>query len=252
MLRGANVEAMTFDISSAPIVFLAWERGLGLPADSLLTGAGHGRICHPVPAQTLTFVRLWDQSILTGPKHLLAAADAYDDDELSDHSTMLRLTRHDGGRGLGTQALYYADDLALHQPQDTVHVATGPEQAAALESLCPPDDANDVALASREHKFTVMESGAPDAGPVACSAYGEYQGLLAQLGTLVAPDFRRKGVGSLATSIAAHEALAAGLIVQWQADINNAGAHALATSMGLNVAGLQTQVSLQAHQTPHK
>ncbi|WP_449373876.1 GNAT family N-acetyltransferase [Arthrobacter psychrolactophilus] len=70
--------------------------------------------------------------------------------------------------------------------------------------------------------------------------------MLARLGTLVAPESRRQGLGRLATSIAAHEALAAGLIVQWQADINNAPAHALAASMGLSVAGLQTRISLQS------
>ncbi len=236
---------MTFDLTSAPIVLLAWERGLELPAHSLLGASGGNRLTHAVDSPSLMFLRLWDKSLLAGPAHLLAAAQAYDDDELSDHATMLRLTRHDGGRGLGTEALYYADELPLHQPDHTVHVSTAPEQAAALQALCPPDDVNDVALAGREHQFTLMESGTPDAGPVACSAYAEYAGLLARLGTLVAPKFRRQGVGLLTTSIAAHEALAAGLIVQWQADVNNAGAHALALSLGLSVAGLQTQVSLQ-------
>ena len=243
---------MTFDLASAPIVFLAWERGLGLPADSLLVGASKGRMTHAVDSPQLTFIRLWDQSILAGPQHLLKAAEAYDDDELSDHSTMLRLTRYDGGRGLGTQALYYADELEFLQPVQTVHIATGSEPATALESLCPPDDVNDVGLSLREHKFTLMQSGTSDAGPVACSAYLEYQGLLAQLGTLVAPDFRRQGAGRLATSIAAQEALTAGLIVQWRADINNFAAHSLATSTGFSVAGLQTQVALQTRQTPHK
>ncbi|MFQ4148196.1 GNAT family N-acetyltransferase [Arthrobacter sp. LAPM80] len=235
---------MTFDLASAPIVFLAWERGLQLPAGSLLADRADTRVTHAVAGPTLTFLRLWDTSILVGPEHLLAAAEAFDDDELSDHSTMLRLTRDHGGRGLGTEALYYADDLELHQPEQTVHVSSGPEQAALLESLCPPDDVNDVGLSGREHKFTIMASGMPGSGPLACSAYAEYEGLLARLGTLVAPEFRRQGQGRLATSIAAHEALAAGLIVQWSADIHNAGAHALATSLGLNVAGLRTQVSL--------
>lgn len=243
---------MTFDLSSSPIVRLAWERGLNLPADSLVNGNQSGRITHAIQGRSLTFIRLWDQSILTGPEHLLDMAEALDDDELSDHSIMLRLTKNDGGRGLGTQALYYADDLALHQPAGTVHVSSSPEAAQALEALCPPDDVNDVGLAHRAHKFTLMAHGESDADPVACSAYAEYQGLLAQLGTLVAPAFRRHGLGRLATSIAAHEALAAGLIVQWQADINNAAAHALATSMGFSVAGLQTQVSLHPDQTQRK
>ncbi|WP_207343497.1 GNAT family N-acetyltransferase [Arthrobacter sp. E3] len=237
---------MTFDLASAPIVFLAWERGLGLPADSLLVGAEKVRITHVSNSPQLTFIRLWDQSILTGPEHLLTAAEAYDDDELSDHSTMLRLTRYDGGRGLGTQGLYYADDFAVLQPAHTVHVATGPGPVPVLESRCPPDDVNDVRLTLREHQFTVMDSGTSDAGPIACSAYAEYQGLIAQIGTLVAPEHRRQGAGRLATSIAAQEALGAGLIAQWRADINNSAAHALAISLGFSVAGLQTQVALQA------
>lgn len=243
---GATVEAMTFDLSSAPIVFLAWERGLQLPADSLLVAADGSRITHATDAPTLTFLRLWDKAVLTGPAELLAAAEALSDDELSDHATMMRLTRDYSGKGFGTEALYYADDLELHQPEDTVHVSTGLGPITVLEALCPPDDVNEVGLARLAHSFTIMTSGESDAVPLACSAYGEYQGLLARLGTLVAPESRRQGLGRLATSIAAHEALAAGLIVQWQADINNAPAHALAASLGLSVAGLQTRISLQS------
>ncbi len=240
---------MTFEQSSAPIVLLAWERGLGLPAGSLVSENPNGRLTQEVASAELSFLRLWDHSILTGPAHLLAAAEDFDDDELTSHSTMLGLTKSDGGRGLGAQALYYADDLELHQPEHTVHVSTGAAQAAALDSLCPPDDVNGVGLWDREHKFTVMDSGEPDAGPLACSAYAEHQGLLAGLGTLVAPAARRQGLGRLATSIAAHEALAAGLIVQWRADINNAAAHRLAVSTGFTVAGLLTRFSLQNRQS---
>ncbi|PYI67297.1 N-acetyltransferase [Arthrobacter livingstonensis] len=235
---------MTFDVSSAAIVRLAWERGLGLPADSLVNSSSAGRITHVEDSGSLTFLRLWDQAVLTGPAELLHAAQAYSDDELSDHANMLRLTRDFGGRGHGTQTLYYADDLPLHQPPGTVMVSHGHPDAEALAALCPPDDVNDVGLAGLPHKFTVMESPEPDAGPLACAAYAEFAGLLAQLGTLVAPKFRRRGLGGLATEIAAHEALAAGLIVQWRADVNNAPAHALAMSTGFSVAGLQTSVAL--------
>lgn len=250
VLRGITVESMTFDASSSAIVFLAWERGLALPENSLLQGPG--RTLHAFDSPTLTFLRLWDRSVLAGPAHLLEAAGALGEDELSDHGTLLRLTQADGGRGLGTAALYYADELELHQPEDTVHVSTGQEAAAALGALCPPDDVNEAALFGRSSSFTVMDSGEPGASPLACSAWGEYQGLIAQLGTLVAPAARRRGLGRLATSIAAHEALAAGLIVQWRSDVNNAPAHALATSLGLSVAGLQTQVHLPVGQNRRK
>lgn len=241
---------MTFDSSSAPIVLLAWERGLGLPENALLEG--RGRITHAADVPALTFVRLWNRSVLTGPAAVLAAAQGFSDAELGHHATLLRLARDHGGRGGGTQTLHYADDLELKQPADTVNVSTFEEQAAALAALCPPDDVNDAALAQRSECFTVMETGADDAAPLACSAWGEYQGLLASLATLVVPGSRRQGLGTLATSIAAHEALAAGLIVQWSADINNAAAQALAASLGFSAAGEVTRLSLQAGQSRHK
>lgn len=241
---------MTFDAGSAAIVLLAWERGLDLPENSLLEG--RGRIIHAANVPTLTFLQLWDRSVLIGPEHVVAVAGDFSDAELSHHATLLRLTRSKGGRGLGTQTLYYADDLDLQQPADTVHVSTAAGPVAQLQGLCPPDDVNDAALHKRSQSFTVMETGEADANPLACSAWGEYQGLLASLSTLVAPAYRRQGLGALATSIAAHEALAAGLIVQWGADTNNAGAHAVATSLGFSAAGWQTQVSLQTGQSQHK
>lgn len=243
---------MTFDVSSAPIIRLAWERHLGLPADTLVAASSGGRVTHTDDAGSLTFLRLWDRSVLTGPEPLLLAAQDYSDDELSDHANMLRLTRDFGGRGRGTHTLYYADDISVRQPAGTVVVSHVDQDAVALAALCPPDDVNDVGLAGLPHKFTVMESLEPGAAPLACAAYSEFAGLLAHLGTLVAPKFRRRGLGALATEIAAHEALAAGLIVQWRADVNNAPAHALAMSTGFSVAGLQTSVALQPRQTPHK
>lgn len=235
---------MSFDYSSAPIVRLAWERRLGLPADSLVMGTS-GRLNH-VDTTGVTFLRLWDQSVLSGPESVLIAAATLSDDELSDHATMLALTRPLGGRGHGTKTLYFADDLEVRQPSDSILVSHGNPEAIALEALCPPDDVNDVSLSSMSHKFTLMaqDDEGHDAGPVACGAYAEFGDLLANLGTLVAPDFRGRGLGLLATSIATHEALAAGFIVQARADVNNKAAHALAVSVGLSISGLQTSVAL--------
>lgn len=254
---------MSFDYSAAPIVRLAWERGLGLPKAALVGGTDSGRITAERENGELTFLRLWNQAVLTGPASLLQAASAFTDDELSDHATMLRLSRDSGGRGGSTQTLYYADDLPLRQPASTITVSRGNPEVVALEALCPPDDVNDVGLRELPYKFTLMDVTAQDfhadhdgedpvseGGPIATSAYAEYQGLLAHLRTLVAPEHRGQGFGLLATNIAAHEALADGLVLQWQADLNNAAAHALAISTGFSVAGLLTSVAL-AHLPGH-
>jgi RimJ/RimL family protein N-acetyltransferase len=80
--------------------------------------------------------------------------------------------------------------------------------------------------------------------PVACGAYSEWEGLLGHLGVLVDPEWRRRGLGSLAASIAAHEALAAGLTVQWRAEVSNTGSVALARKLGLSTGGIHTSVHL--------
>lgn len=235
---------MSFDDDSAPIVRLGWERHLGLPADSLVLGDTQ-RLTFVDPT-TVTFVRLWGQTVLCGPESILSAAASLTDDQLSDHALMLALTRDIGGRGLGTKTLYFADDLPVRQPPESLLVSHGNPEAVALESLCPPDDVNDVALATMSHKFTLMaqDEEGHDAGPVATGAYADFGGTLANLGTLVAPEYRHRGLGSLATSIATHDALASGYIVQARIDVNNKAAHSLALSLGLNVCGLQTSVSL--------
>ena len=80
--------------------------------------------------------------------------------------------------------------------------------------------------------------------PLACGAYSEWEGLLANMGVLVAPAWRRRGLGTLAASIAAHEALAAGLTLQWKADVSNSGALAMARSIGFTTGGLHAGVLL--------
>ena len=68
------------------------------------------------------------------------------------------------------------------------------------------------------------------------------------MGVLVAPEWRRRGRGSLAASVAAHEALASGLTLQWRTDVSNKGSLATARSLGFSTGGIQTSVLLgQAH-----
>ncbi|MDQ6755291.1 MAG: GNAT family N-acetyltransferase [Actinomycetota bacterium] len=230
---------MRLEDGSTAICLLAWERRLGFP-DGTLTAARERQVRRDDGVAALQFVRLWGRSALVGPGWAADRTEGLSDDELADHSTMLGLTRAHGGHGLGTASLYFADDLPLHQPAARVTVSRGIAELAALESLCPPDDVNEVGLAKLEHRFTVMHDG----GPVACGAYTEWQGILAHLGVLVAPACRGQGLGKLAASIAAHEALAAGLTLQWRADVGNFAANSLARSLGFSWAGTQTAVLL--------
>ncbi len=235
-----SVGDMSFDEGSIAIVRLAWERRLGLD-DGALGAVADRLVKRDDDAPTLSFIRLWGNSLLVGPGWAIDAAEGFSDAELTDHSTMLGLTRGHGGHGLGTASLYFADDLPLVQPDAELTVSRGSAEAVELESRCPPDDVNEVGLAALANKFTLIRADVP----VACAAYTEWQGLLARLGVLVTPDQRRQGWGLMAAAVAAHEALASGLILQWRTDMSNFASNALARMLGLDWAGTQTSVRLR-------
>jgi GNAT superfamily N-acetyltransferase len=235
---------MTLEPGSAEIIQLAWDRRLGFDDGAFADAAGRRLTRADEAARSLQFVRLFGSSALVGPQWALDAAVGYSDEELAQHVTLLTITRGHGGHGLGAAALFFADDLPLLQPSEELTVSQGNPEAVELESLCPPDDVNEVGLADLEHRFTIMLVEDGRRTPVACGAYTEWEGILAQLGVLVAPEWRHHGVGTLAASIAAHEALASGLTLQWRTDVSNKGSLALARSLGFSAGGIQTSVLL--------
>ena len=235
---------MTLAPGSAEIIQLAWDRRLGFDDGAFAGAAGRRLTLANDAARSLHFVRLFGSSALVGPQWALDAAGGYTDEELAQHVTLLTITRGHGGHGLGAAALFFADDLPLQQPSEELTVSHGNPEAIELEGLCPPDDVNEVGLADLEHRFTIMHLEDGRRTPVACGGYTEWEGILAQLGVLVAPEWRRRGVGTLAASIAAHEALASGLTLQWRSDVSNKGSLALARRLGFTAGGIQTSVLL--------
>jgi GNAT superfamily N-acetyltransferase len=237
---------MTLDPGSAAIIQLAWARRLGLDDDAFAASLASGeRIVRADDSvQTIEFVRLFGSSALVGPQWVIDAAAGIPDAEMAQHVTLLTLTRSHGGHGLGAAALFFADDLPLRQPPADLTVTPGNAEAIELEGLCPPDDVNEVGLSDLENRYTIVHEVDGRRVPVACGAYSEWEGLLGHLGVLVDPGWRRRGLGSLAASIAAHEALAAGLTVQWRAEVSNTGSVALARKLGLATGGIQTSVHL--------
>lgn len=248
---------MTLEPTSAAIIQLAWARHLGLDDDAFAGAAAELSSEGTTPgdagariirvddsARALVFLRLFGVSALVGPQWAIDAAAGIPDTELAQHVTLLTLTRSHGGHGLGSSALFFADDLPLQQPSEDLTVSHGNPEAISLEGLCPPDDVNEVGLHNLEHRFTIMHPEEEQPTPVACGAYSEREGILANMGVLVAPPWRRRGIGTLAASIAAHEALAAGLTLQWKADVSNTGALAMARSLGFATGGLHASVLL--------
>ncbi len=237
---------MTLDPGSAAIIQLAWARRLGLDDDAFSSALASGEriVRADESARTVEFVRLFGSSALVGPQWVIDASAALPDEEMAQHVTLLTLTRSHGGHGLGAAALFFADDLPLRQLPEEMTVSHGNAEAIELEGRCPPDDVNEVGLSDLENRYTIVHELEGRRVPLACGAYTEWEDLLAHLGVLVDPEWRRRGLGSLAASIAAHEALAAGLTLQWRTDVSNTGSLALARKLGLSAGGIQTSVHL--------
>lgn len=235
---------MTLEPGSVDIIQLAWARRLGLDDGDFAAAAGVRITRADETARTVQFVRLFGNSALVGPQWALDAAAGLPDEELAQHVTLLTISRDHGGHGHGAAALFFADDLPLRQPPAELTVSHGHSEAIELEAACPPDDVNEVGLSGLEHRFTILHTEDGRRTPVACGAYTEWEGILAQMGVLVVPEWRRQGLGSLAASIAAHEALASGLTLQWRSDVSNKGSLAIARSLGFTAGGIQTSVLL--------
>ncbi|PNI10373.1 N-acetyltransferase [Arthrobacter sp. AFG7.2] len=237
---------MTLDPGSAAIIQLAWARRLGLDDDAFSSALASGEriVRADESVRTVEFVRLFGSSALVGPQWVIDAAADLPDEEMAQHVTLLTLTRSHGGHGMGAAALFFADDLPVKQPSEDLTVSHGNAEAIELEGRCPPDDVNEVGLSELENRYTLVHEVEGRRVPLACGAYAEWEGLLAHLGVLVDPEWRRHGLGSLAASIAAHEALAAGLTLQWRTDVSNTGSLALARKLGLSAGGIQTSVHL--------
>jgi GNAT superfamily N-acetyltransferase len=235
---------MSLEPGSADIIQLAWARHLGFDDADFATSTGERLTRADESRRTVDFVRLFGSSALVGPQWALDAAAGLPDEELAQHVTLLTITRNHGGHGLGAAALFFADDLPLQHPAEELTVSHGNPEAIELEAACPPDDVNEVGLSDLEHRFTILHLEDGRRTPVACGAYTEWEGILAHMGVLVAPEWRRRGLGSLAASIAAHEALTSGLTLQWRSDVSNKGSLAIARSLGFAAGGIQTSVLL--------
>ncbi|MCU1562764.1 MAG: family N-acetyltransferase [Arthrobacter sp.] len=235
---------MTLEPGSADIIALAWARHLGFDDGDFAAAAGERLTRADDSRRSVDFIRLFGTSALVGPQWVLDAAVGIPDEELAQHVTLLTLTRPHGGHGLGAAALFFADELPLLQPAEQLTVSHGNPEAVELEGRCPPDDVNEVRLSELPHRFTILRDDVGQSVPVACGAYAEWEGILADIGVLVDPEWRRRGLGSLAASVAAHEALASGLTLQWRSDVSNKGSLAIARSLGFAAGGIQTSVLL--------
>jgi hypothetical protein len=114
-----------------------------------------------------------------------------------------------GGRLLGHATLAFRDEYLALDERVAVSVTDDPAAVLDLEKACPPDDVAEVGLADMSRALvTLDELDQPTAG----AGYAEWEQIIAHLGVLTPPAFRRRGFGQVAAALATNDALDLGLV----------------------------------------
>ena len=189
------------------------------------------------------FVRLWEHEVLVGPSWFLDYVGGKDSEDLGDGSRLLALSGRWGGRLLGQATLAFRDEYLALDEGVAVSVTDDPAAVLDLEKACPPDDVAEVGLADMSRALvTLDELDQPTAG----AGYAEWEQIIAHLGVLTPPAFRRRGFGQVAAALATNDALDLGLVPQWRARIENRASRSTAARLGFVEVGSQTTVVLTA------
>lgn len=223
------------------IIALSWSRMLGLPDEDLLGRPARHEITR-ADRSAVSFLQLFGHTVLSGPAEVLRRARDIDDAALAEERCLLDLARQhgEGARSRGASTLLYAEEPPSLGPSALGAVSYDQGHVREVLAESPADDVqvSGIAEASWSAALVSEDSGA------ALGAAGRevWSGMLAQLGVLTAPSRRGTGVGLHLGAVAAEEAFVEGLIPQWQAGSQSAGALRIAAQLGFTSAGTQTVV----------
>lgn len=190
---------------------------------------------------TVTFIQLFNISILYGPPWFLKAARDIDDEILALESTMLRLGYEAGARSLGEELIYYAEDIPFYDDAQ-LNVTSQSRDARRLEAACPPDDTFAMPIDALDHYFTISAFG-QGAEPIAGAGYDVFADTVGQLEVLVAAAQRGKGYGTFMLARAAEECMFDGLLPQFVIPLGDEIGEHMTNDVGFILSGFRTSVT---------
>lgn len=226
------------------IIRLAWSRHLGSGDWAFEPGRRHTRVDND--ATCVTFVRLGDSSALLGPERAIENADAFSDADLARRGTLATLADAATGRTHGPTVLAFADEVGSSLDRHDPLISHELEHVLALEALCAPDDVIAADLTRKQSWFTLLGDDRPadSATPLSAAAYLEWEGLLADVTVLTAPEARRQGNAQVVAQLATNHAFDEGMIPQWRVNAENGTARRLAARLGYEEWGVVVSIDV--------
>ncbi|KUG60574.1 hypothetical protein [Nesterenkonia jeotgali] len=225
------------------IIALSWARRLGL-GDKDLLGPGSRHELSTPAGSPVSFLRLFDHTVLSAPSEVLHQARRLADAELADERSLLALARRcaAGARSLGAAQLLYAEEPPILTAAQRGAISFEPEAVQAAIAASPADDVQASGIGAAPWRAALVD----EYTGVSLGAAGReiWAGMLAQLGVLTVPGQRRRGVGLQLAAVAAEDAFTEGLIPQWRAGTESLAALRIAAGLGFSPAGTQTTVIL--------
>lgn len=254
----------------------AWAQLLGEEGTPLegMVGGGDRLVRVRESADTVSFVRLFGQGVLSGPSWALERAVGRSDDELALLPVLMGLAADHGARPLGAAELSYTDAPVEHADLPTTQDGAA---VAALEAACSPEDVAEVDLGRMTHRWVILDRAGEDGGasgdaesgdegsgedqgggkdpgvtrssgdPLAGAGYVVWADRLAHMGVLTSPHARGRGYGVLAAAVGTNAALDAGLVPQWRSRWDNEASKRVAQVLGYELVGTQTTVFVNPH-----
>ena len=188
-------------------------------------------------------------TLAAGPDWLLRACERLSPEELTLASSLLRLARqhgHEAARSTGESVLFAGAEAPEIGDSTAVGVSEDPDDRRDLAARCPADDVAAAGLPAWDAAAALVPDDGAGTALQACVAAAGHRvrgGLLADLGVLVVPRLRERGLGAYAAAVACERAWLDGLVPTARVPVQAQAAHQTAVAVGLapvgHVAGLR-------------
>lgn len=216
-----------------------WARQLRV-APSLVAEPGV-HVVTRMGATAVVVLRLGPATVAVAPPPAAARLRSLGRDLLLDTDAVVGAIDDPAARPIGTATLAFTDGATLVTPSQAPARPADPDDVAALLAAVETHEGEESGLAGMPERWTVDRA---DGVPAAVAGYVAWQDRVAQLGVLVHPDHRHRGLAMRAAGTAARAAISAGLVPQWRCRLGNDASARLADGLGFVPLGRQLAVAL--------